>query len=100
MTHALTHAAEPSAAIVFGHVQVVGLGMAQRPVAVNGAQSSTQSFKLHPPAQIGSSSLVLAMAGAGAAGARDWVRASRTEPVSHTIPALAESVTHLIITSS
>lgn len=37
---------------------------------------------------------------AGAAGARDWVRASQAEPESHTIPMLAELVLHLIITCS
>ncbi|XP_031714021.1 teneurin-2 [Anarrhichthys ocellatus] len=74
-----------------------GVGHGREPAAVNGAQSGRQGFQLHPPSQIGPSS-----AGSGDGG--DWVgwlellelgtgvRASRAEPESHTIPALAEPV--------
>ncbi|CAB1442285.1 unnamed protein product [Pleuronectes platessa] len=42
-----------------------GVAHGSEPVAVNEAQSSTQTFQHHPPAQIGPSSLVL--------DGRDWV---------------------------
>lgn len=69
-THTLAHAVEPSAVPVFGRVQVVGLGYGSEPVAVNGAQSRVSSST--PPAQIGPSSLGLAMTEAGWAGWSCW----------------------------
>lgn len=96
-----THTVQPSAVPVFSHAQVVGLGMAQS-LSVNGARSrvssSTLQHRLGPPLWAWRWRRLGGLA--GASGACVWVRASQTQPESHTIPALAEPFLHLIITSS
>lgn len=46
----LRNAVEPSTLAVFSHVQAVGVAHGSEPVAVDGAQSSMQTFQHHPPA--------------------------------------------------
>lgn len=112
LTHTHAHTVEASTVPVFGHVQVVGFGMAQSLSLWMKPRAAHRVFQLHPPAQIGPSSPVQAMVEAGCAGLSCWScwsswlgrsqpgRASQAEPASHTIPVLAEPVLHLIITCS
>ncbi|MED6247502.1 hypothetical protein ATANTOWER_004657 [Ataeniobius toweri] len=75
-----------------------GVGHGSEPVALNGAQNSTLRPRLSPHCLVVLAATEDEEGMSGAAGACDWVGASKAEPKSHTNPVLAVCVLHLIIT--